>query len=219
MTDPRERAAAIVGLAAILPDAPSARAFRDNVWSGRYSIREVPAGRWSVADYYDPDPAAPDKTYSKIGAWVRDFTFDWKRFHIPPRVAAAMDEGQQWAVTIAADALADFGYPERPLDLEGVTIVPLKTTARFQWRLNWSKGHVSTRALQEALALVEAAPAGHRILVACHHPLVEAGTRSTSRTRGSARSVSESARRPRSTTASVAVLPSGSSTSIRTGIT
>lgn len=73
---------------------------------------------------------------------------------------------------------------ERPLDLPGVTIVPLKTTARFQWRLNWSKGHVSRRALREALALVEAAPKGHRILIACHHPLVEAGTRSSSRTRG-----------------------------------
>jgi 3',5'-cyclic AMP phosphodiesterase CpdA len=73
---------------------------------------------------------------------------------------------------------------ERPLDLPGVTVVPLKTTARFQWRLDWSKGHVSPRALSEALALVEAAPSGHRILVACHHPLVEAGTRSSSRTRG-----------------------------------
>ena len=75
---------------------------------------------------------------------------------------------------------------ERPLDLPGLAIVPLKTTARFQWRLNWSKGHVSTRALQQALALVEAVPQGHRILVACHHPLVEAGTRSSSRTRGGA---------------------------------
>lgn len=78
---------------------------------------------------------------------------------------------------------------ERPLDLRGVTVVPLKTTARFQWRLDWSKGHVSTRALQEALALVEAAPQGHRVLVACHHPLVEAGTRGTSRTRGGRRAL------------------------------
>lgn len=73
---------------------------------------------------------------------------------------------------------------ERPLDLPGLTIVPLKTTARFQWRLNWSKGHVSVRALQEALALMEAAPPEHRIFIACHHPLIEAGTRSSSRTRG-----------------------------------
>lgn len=75
---------------------------------------------------------------------------------------------------------------ERPLDLPGLTIVPLKTTARFQWRLNWSKGHVSARALREALALVEAVPQGHRVLVACHHPLIEAGTRASSRTRGGA---------------------------------
>ena len=73
---------------------------------------------------------------------------------------------------------------ERPLDIAGVAVVPLKTTARFQWRLNWSKGKVGTRALQRSLALVEAASPEDLVLVACHHPLVEAGTRSTSRTRG-----------------------------------
>ncbi len=72
---------------------------------------------------------------------------------------------------------------ERPLDVKGVGIVPLKTTARFQWRLNWSKGYVSDRALQEALALVEAVPAGDLVFVACHHPLVEGGTLATSETR------------------------------------
>ena len=67
MSDRSERAVAIVGLGAILPDAPSARAFRENVWAKKYSITEVPPDRWSVADYYDPDPSAPAKTYSKIG--------------------------------------------------------------------------------------------------------------------------------------------------------
>lgn len=72
---------------------------------------------------------------------------------------------------------------ERPLDRRGVAVVPLKTTARFQWRLNWAKGYVSTRALQESLAQVEAVPAGDLVFVACHHPLVEGGTRMTSETR------------------------------------
>ena len=72
---------------------------------------------------------------------------------------------------------------EKPLDVKGVAVVPLKTTARFQRRLDWSKGHVSTRALQESLALVEAVPAGDTIFVACHHPLVEGGTRMRSETR------------------------------------
>ncbi|MBO9325699.1 MAG: acyltransferase domain-containing protein, partial [Roseiflexus sp.] len=123
MSDSAERAIAIVGVGAILPDAPNAPAFWNNILNKRYSITETPPERWSIADYYDPDPAAPDKTYSKIGGWVRGFTFDWKRFKIPPRVAAAMDEGQQWAVTIAAEALADYGYPERPLDTDRTGVI------------------------------------------------------------------------------------------------
>jgi hypothetical protein len=71
---------------------------------------------------------------------------------------------------------------EKPLDVKGVAVVPLKTTARFQWRLNWSKGYVSDRALQQSLALVEAVPEGDLVFVACHHPLVEGGTQATSET-------------------------------------
>ena len=40
---------------------------------------------------------------------------------------------------------------EAPLTIPGVTIVPLKTTARAQWRWNWSKGRVSPGALASAL--------------------------------------------------------------------
>ena len=78
-----DRAVAIVGVGALLPDAPNARTFWNNILGKRYSIIDVPPERWSVVDYYDPDPIAPDKTYSKIGGWVRGFTFDWQRFRIP----------------------------------------------------------------------------------------------------------------------------------------
>lgn len=62
---------------------------------------------------------------------------------------------------------------ERPLDLKDVTIVPLKTTARFQWRHNWSWGVVSRRSLERALAMLQAASSDHVKIVACHHPLVD----------------------------------------------
>jgi len=123
MSDREARAIAVVGIGALLPDAPDAASFWRNLCDGRYSITDVPAERWSVEDYYDPDPSAPDKTYSKIGGWVRGFEFDWKRYKIPPKVAAAMDPSQQWGVTIAAQALADFGFPDRPLDLERTGVV------------------------------------------------------------------------------------------------
>ena len=72
---------------------------------------------------------------------------------------------------------------EKPLDLPGVVIVPLVTTARFQFRLDWSKGYVGTRNLQQTLALVEAAPKDALVFIACHHPLIEGDTQATSETR------------------------------------
>ncbi len=123
MNTNHSRAIALVGLGCILPDAPNPAAFWNNLVAKCYSITEVPPERWSAKDYYDPDPLAPDKTYSKIGGWVRGFEFDWKQYRLPPRVANAMDQGQQWAVTIAAQALADYGYPGRPLDLERTGVI------------------------------------------------------------------------------------------------
>ncbi|MFO0567582.1 MAG: SDR family NAD(P)-dependent oxidoreductase [Polyangiaceae bacterium] len=119
------QAIAIVGVGAIMPDAPDAKAFWGNIRGGRYSISDVTADRWDPALYYDVDPKAPDKTYSKIGGWVRSAPWDpmaWK-LAIPPRVVDAMDEGQRWAVAATREALADYGYPNRALDLERTAVI------------------------------------------------------------------------------------------------
>lgn len=83
---------------------------------------------------------------------------------------------------------------ERPLDLPGVAIVPMVTTARAQWRLNWSKGHVSRGALDRALALVAAAPSDRLVFVACHHPLIEPATRMSAQTHHGAEALGALAR-------------------------
>jgi 3',5'-cyclic AMP phosphodiesterase CpdA len=77
----------------------------------------------------------------------------------------------------------------------GLAIVPLKTTARAQWRLNWSKGWVTPDALDRTLAEIDGLPAGTRVLVAAHHPLVETGTRGTALTRGGEGALAALARR------------------------
>jgi 3',5'-cyclic AMP phosphodiesterase CpdA len=71
---------------------------------------------------------------------------------------------------------------EVPLDLHGIAIVPLVTTARAQWRWNWSKGKVSKGALARALALLEEVPKGKLVFIACHHPLIEGATHASART-------------------------------------
>ncbi|TVV76850.1 metallophosphoesterase family protein [Sphingomonas solaris] len=64
---------------------------------------------------------------------------------------------------------------EKPLDLPGLWLVPLKTTARAQWRLNWSWGVVSKRSLAEAVERLRLCPRGRLALVTCHHPLTDEG--------------------------------------------
>ena len=72
--------------------------------------------------------------------------------------------------------------------------MPLKTVARAQFRLNWSKGRVSAGDLDAALQGL-AHHAGRRTrLVACHHPLVEADTHATASTRGGKRALAALAR-------------------------
>ena len=125
MADTTQRAIAIVGVGAILPDAPDTETYWRNLTEGRCSITEVTADRWDPDLYFDEDRLAPDKTYSKIGGWVRDW--DWSplewRLPIPPKVGDAMDRTQKWALVGARQALMDFGYHERPLDLGRTAVI------------------------------------------------------------------------------------------------
>lgn len=62
---------------------------------------------------------------------------------------------------------------ERPIELPGLWLVPLKTTARAQLRHNWSWGVVSRRSLANALDLLGRRPPDAVAIVAAHHPLVD----------------------------------------------
>lgn len=84
---------------------------------------------------------------------------------------------------------------EREIDLPGLALVPLKTTARAQWRFPWSNGWITQKALRETLDAIDALPAGTRVLVTAHHPLVERDPRGKLLTRGGEHAMAELARR------------------------
>ena len=125
MENTAHRAIAIVGAGAVLPDATNVAAFWENVKKGRYSITEVSPDRWDPALYYDADPSVPDKSYSKIGGWVREFVWDPIKWHlpIPPRVVDAMDGAQKWAIACTREALEDYGYPKQPLNPDRTAVI------------------------------------------------------------------------------------------------
>ena len=125
MKDTAHRAVAVVGLGAIMPEAPDVRQFWENLKSGTYSITDVDAERWDPELYFSADPKTEDATYSKIGGWVRDWEwkpFDW-RLPVPPKVSSAMDDGQRWGIACTRSLLEDYGYPERPLDLDRTAVI------------------------------------------------------------------------------------------------
>jgi len=54
---------AVIGLSAIFADAKNIEEYWENIITAKDSIKDVPADRWKIEDYYDEDVFAPDKTY------------------------------------------------------------------------------------------------------------------------------------------------------------
>ncbi|MHA1828056.1 MAG: SDR family NAD(P)-dependent oxidoreductase [Candidatus Heimdallarchaeaceae archaeon] len=102
---------AIVGLGCIFPDANNIQEFWNNILNKHYSITEVPKKRWDPKLYYDPDKSALNKTYSKIGAFVKNYSFNPIEYRIPPTIAEKMDDVQKWSLDAAKQALQDAGLP------------------------------------------------------------------------------------------------------------
>ena len=67
----REGAIAVIGLACRVPGAEDAEEFWQLLEEGRDAIAEIPASRWDVEAYYDADPDAPGKMYTRYGGFLK----------------------------------------------------------------------------------------------------------------------------------------------------
>lgn len=101
---------AVIGLGAIMPEAHNLREFWDNIIGKVDCITDTPASRWDISKYYDPDPTAPDKTYSKRGGFLPEVDFDPLEFGLPPNILEVTDVSQMLSLLVAKEALSDAGY-------------------------------------------------------------------------------------------------------------
>ncbi|CAA9229447.1 MAG: omega-3 polyunsaturated fatty acid synthase subunit, PfaA, partial [uncultured Corynebacteriales bacterium] len=98
---------AVVGLSALLPGSQDVGGFWRTVLSGRDLVTDVPRTHWLVEDYYDPDPAAPDKTYGRRGAFLGPVDFEPLAYGVPPVALPATDTTQLLSLVAAAKVLED----------------------------------------------------------------------------------------------------------------
>ena len=107
---------AVIGMGCRLPGgADDPAAFWALLREGRDAIREVPADRWSIDDWFDADPDSPAKMSVRHGGFLdRIDGFDAAFFGISPREAITMDPQQRLVLEVAWEALEHAGMaPER----------------------------------------------------------------------------------------------------------
>ncbi len=101
---------AIIGIGCRFPGAANPEAFWELLFTGVDAITEVPEDRWSLKDFYHPDPLSPGRMNTRWGGFLQHIDrFDPYFFGISPREAAAMDPQQRLLLETAYEALQDGG--------------------------------------------------------------------------------------------------------------
>jgi acyl transferase domain-containing protein len=107
---------AIIGLACRFPGgAVNAEDYWRILRGGIDVITEVPSDRWNIGDFYDANPEAPGKMYSRWGGFLDSIDlFDAAYFGISPREAAALDPQQRLLLEVTVEALENAGQAPDP---------------------------------------------------------------------------------------------------------
>jgi acyl transferase domain-containing protein/acyl carrier protein len=102
---------AIVAVSCRFPGAPDPEAFWDLLSGGVDAIREVPDDRFDIDEFYDPDPDAPGKTYTRFGGFLDGIDgFDPEFFGISPREAVWIEPQQRLMLETVWEGLERAGY-------------------------------------------------------------------------------------------------------------
>ena len=140
---------AIIGIGCRFPGGDGPEAFWRLLRDGVDAVGEVPADRWDVDDYYDPDPSAPGTLNTRRSGFLEQVDrFDADFFGISPREAVRMDPQQRLLLEVAWEALEDAGQvPERLAGSRTGVFIGIATNdyGRLQWtRADASDAYIIT---------------------------------------------------------------------------
>lgn len=101
---------AIVGLGCRFPGANNVEQFWQLLKEGVDAIRDVPAERWKIDDYFAPQPNTPGKLYNRGGGFLDHVDqFDPQFFGISPREAVKMDPQQRLLLEVMWETFENAG--------------------------------------------------------------------------------------------------------------
>ncbi len=104
---------AIVGMGCRLPGGvKDAVSYWSLLKGGVDAIGPIPADRWDVDDYFDPEQKTPGKVYVREGGYLETAAisgFDPTFFGITPREAVSMDPQQRLLLEVMWEAIEDAG--------------------------------------------------------------------------------------------------------------
>jgi len=110
---------AIIGLSGRYPQADNLSQFWDNLLAGKDCITEIPADRWKIEGFFEPDAAravASGKSYGKWGGFINGFAdFDPLFFKLTPKDAAGLDPQVRLFLESCWEVLEDAGYTRQKL--------------------------------------------------------------------------------------------------------
>jgi acyl transferase domain-containing protein/surfactin synthase thioesterase subunit/enoyl-CoA hydratase/carnithine racemase len=102
---------AIIGFSGRFPGADNVDEFWNNLSLGKSAITEIPKNRWSLENFYDVNPDAPNRSQSKWGGFLNDIDqFDPLFFGISPAEAEQMDPQQRLFLQESWKVFEQAGY-------------------------------------------------------------------------------------------------------------
>lgn len=108
---------AIVGMGCRFPGGDAPGRFWQLLRGGFDAVGEIPADRWDIDRFYDPNPEALGKMYTRRGGFLRGVDlFDPQFFSISPREAVGIDPQQRLLMEIAWETLEDAGQAPELLE-------------------------------------------------------------------------------------------------------
>jgi acyl transferase domain-containing protein len=118
-----EESVAIVGQGAVFAGARTAEGLGKLFDHSIRAIAPVPDNRWDSRRFYADAQAVPFRSSTRLGGFVTDFEYDWRRRGIPPKQLQTSDPLRFMIYDAVDQALCDAGLENREFDKKRTAVV------------------------------------------------------------------------------------------------